>query len=90
MAHDDSIFPVVVIGAGLAGLSAGVHTVEVIDANGCTNTVDITITEPALLVISEDLPILKVLSVSIRAIGTFIDFTSYFLKYSTSSISPRF
>ncbi|QIA06267.1 HYR domain-containing protein [Draconibacterium halophilum] len=31
------------------GLSAGLHTFTVTDANGCTTTADVTITEPAIL-----------------------------------------
>ncbi|WP_188477393.1 SprB repeat-containing protein, partial [Phaeocystidibacter marisrubri] len=37
-------------GATAVGLSAGIHTVTVTDSNGCVNTLDVTITEPATAV----------------------------------------
>ncbi len=36
-------------GASATGLCAGIYTVIVVDANGCTDSVDVTITEPPVL-----------------------------------------
>ena len=39
--------------ASNTGLCAGTHTVTVTDANGCTETIDVVITEPAAIVATE-------------------------------------
>ena len=40
--------------ATATGLTAGTYTVTATDANGCTDTDDVTITEPAVLVAASE------------------------------------